>query len=198
MTHPLIGTAWEHEPPTQDETTLCASWGPTGWQAWNGMSPEVEICELAASLCRMLNPALVIETGVGQGYVTRRLAAVLGTEQKLLAYEEDEVLAGDLAQLPFFAAGPYQRKFIHAGSPGQAEFEAAMLCVLDAELVHREAELQLWMQYAPKHSALLLHDCNPFAPAGTTFVEKAAVVSSLGIPGQFLANPRGGFLGFHP
>jgi tRNA A58 N-methylase Trm61 len=41
------------------------------------MSPEQEFCELVGALVGIVKPAFVIETGVGQGFTTRRVARAL-------------------------------------------------------------------------------------------------------------------------
>jgi hypothetical protein len=99
--HSPLLTSWLEEPGLGEETKH-TPWATPGWPAWNAMSPELEFCEFAGVLARMIEPSFVIETGVGQGFTTRRIAVRLGPDQRLLAFEDDITLRGHLARLPFF------------------------------------------------------------------------------------------------
>lgn len=185
--------AWLEEPELTDEKAY-TPWADPGWHAWNGMSPELEFAEFAGALVQLLCPAAVVETGVGQGYVTRRLAAKMGGSQRLLAFEEDDGFRRQLERLPFFAK---PGRSIGA-EPTAADLAEADLTILDSELPIRFDELDRWAEAAPPGAILLVHDASashgPEAPHG--LIRKR--IEDLGIEGSFLRNPRGGFLGFKP
>jgi O-methyltransferase len=93
--------AWTAEPPPGDEADYTPV-RPDHWHSWNGMSAELEFCEFGAALVRLLQPRLVLETGVGQGYMTRRLAEALPSDAKLVAYESHDEWRAELAKLDFW------------------------------------------------------------------------------------------------
>ena len=93
---------WGEEPEPRDETEF-TPWAEQGWRSWNERAPEAGFCELAANLVETLRPRVVLETGTGEGFMTRRLAGALGAAQTLVSFEADEEVRGALASLPFFA-----------------------------------------------------------------------------------------------
>src|SRR5207244_1747590 len=114
--------AWVSEPGLEDERQF-TPWASGGWSSWNAMSPEREFCDLIAAFARLLSPKKVVETGVGQGYTTRRVAADLGEGQSLLCFESDTAMRAALAGLPFFRQAG--RTLAEAATPIGSEFEDA-------------------------------------------------------------------------
>lgn len=190
--NPLLN-AWLDEPPTEPES-LHTSWAEPFWVAWNGMSPEVQFCDFVASLALLLQPGKVIETGVGQGFTTRRLAQVLQAGQQLLAFEDDPGIRDGLRQLPFFARPGHSLS--PAASPSAADFSTASLSVLDSEIPSRLAEIDSWWEGAPESAVLIVHDAGNGHGAEAPHHLVRERIKALGIGGVFLKNPRGSFLGF--
>jgi hypothetical protein len=189
--NPLL-VPWLAEPAPLDESQY-TPWAEAGWLAWNAMSPELAFCDFAGALMRLLRPALVVETGVGQGFVTRRLAAHLGPDQRLLAFEEDVAIRHDLSRLPFFA-DPH--RFIGStGSPTSADLAQADFTVLDSEIPFRIEELDRWIASAPTGAVLLVHDGGNGHGPETPHHLIRSHIEERALDGVFLSNPRGAFLG---
>ncbi len=187
--------AWLDEPPLGDETAY-TPWATPGWLAWNDMSPELEFCEFVGALMRLLQPAQVIETGVGQGFVTRRIAAWLGPDQQLLAFEDDVEIRCQLKRLPFFAA--VNCSLGASPSPTVEDFARADLTVLDSEVPARLEELDRWIAAAPPGAVLIIHGTGDGHGPETVRRLIRRRVEEGGVDGAFLQNPRGGFFGVKP
>jgi hypothetical protein len=185
-------TAWQREPRPVDESEY-TPWAKRGWHAWNGASPEVEFCEFAALLVRLHEPAHVIETGTGQGFLARRVRECLGPDQRLVCYEADGQRREALASLPCFDGRLV--RLSQRQSPIDAEFRKADLAVLDSGAPHRFDEIRGWWRAAPPGSLVLVHDTGNGHAPDSLQAELAALVRELEIPGIFLKNPRGAFLG---
>jgi hypothetical protein len=186
--------AWAAEPDLVDETEF-TPWGAPGWLSWNPMSAERDFCEFVGKLTRLVQPGRVVETGVGQGYSTRRVAAALGDGLQI-CYENDAEIRAALAELPFFADAHHV--LMSDPTPAGADFADADLTVLDSEPPDRYTELADWRTSGRPGSVLVVHDCGNGHPEGTPHAHLRQLVNDLDIPGVFLRNPRGSFLGFHP
>jgi hypothetical protein len=188
----LAASAWREEPPVVDESVY-TTWAKPGWHSWNNMSPEVEFCSFACDLARMVEPSLVIETGTGQGFLTRRLFASLGEGQRLECFEADSTWRRALSSLAFFQ--DRRCDLSTKETPGADELAHAELCVFDSSFPLRRRELELWSRVAPDRAVVLVHDAGNRHPDWTPHAELARLIEQLEIPGVFLQNPRGGFLG---
>ncbi len=188
---PLV-RAWSREPPPHDERTH-TPWADPGWSAWNEMSPELEFCELAGALVRFMSPPLVVETGVGQGFLARRLSAHLSADQRLLSFESDPVIRAKLEGVQFFQSP--NRSLGSYASPSADDMSRAVLTVLDSDIPLRVEELGLWAAIAPPGAVLLIHDAGNGHGPDTAHNAIRRKIQELGIAGAYLRNPRGGFLG---
>ncbi len=188
----FAASAWRDEPPVVDETVY-TKWATPGWHSWNNMSPEVEFCAFASNLARIVEPARAIETGTGQGFLTRRLTESLRDGQRLTCFEADPEWRKALASLPFFE--DLRCDLSPNETPTADELATAQLCVFDSSFPMRRKELELWSQSAPDHAVVLVHDAGNRHPDWTPHADLARFIEQLGIPGVFLRNPRGGFLG---
>ena len=191
----LDASGWVVEPEPHDET-LNTPWADAGWHSWNDMSPEVELCDLIVSLVVATRPNRIIETGTGQGFLTRRVAAVLAGDQQLTCFESDPTWRQALASLPFFDG---QRCAISMdNSPAAGEFATADLTYLDSDFGYRLREIERWWHAAAEGAVVFVHDAgNGHGPATPHATVRAKIVE-LAIPGSFLANPRGAFIGVKP
>jgi hypothetical protein len=182
---------WTEEPPTRDETAYTLDARP-GWPSWNATSPESEFCEFAGGLTRLIRPALVIETGVGHGFVTRRIAQQLGPGQQLISFEGRPALRRQLERLPFFASPDHVLGT--TPSPSHDDFSRADLTVLDSEFPLRLDEMDLWIAAARPGAVLLVHDAgNPDGPLTPAHL-MGRDIAECSVSGVVLRNPRGGFL----
>jgi hypothetical protein len=194
--HPELPTfehsGWFSEPEPQDETTF-TPWAEPGWHSWNEMSPEVEFTEFLAQLVNLLRPSLVVETGVGQGYSTRRVACSLTPNSRLRAYESDSYYRAMLSQLPFFAQPSHELALEQTPPPDI--FAEADLTILDADDDLRFEEIRSWAAVAKPGAIIVVHDAGNNHPPSTLHDRVRKVIDELGIAGRYLANPRGSFLG---
>jgi hypothetical protein len=191
----VAGSAWNEEPSPVAEATYSPTAGP-GWQAWNDHSPEVEFCDFVGTLVQLTEPATVIETGTGQGFVTRRMKEHMGPEQRLLCFESSPEWRQALQALPDFDGETCALS--EKETPDDADFSTATLSVLDSRFRHRFDEVTAWWRAAPPGALVVIHDTGNEHSADTGHARLGALIRELGIPGVFLKNPRGGFLGFKP
>jgi hypothetical protein len=152
-----------------------------GWLSWDEWSPEQDFCRFVGMLQRMLQPAIVVETGVGVGRLTGHLDLGSCT---YLGYESDNA----------WRQPPANQKW---DSPGQAELEAADMLILDSAPDHRIVEFDVWAEHGKPGSVCIVHDCGNGHAPGTIHAELRAVIEVWNIPGVFLKNPRGGWMGVH-
>jgi hypothetical protein len=186
--------AWAREAALAPEET---KWGDPGWSSWNRYSPEWEVCEAVAALVQLVRSARLIETGVGQGYMTRRIAAAMPDEARLRCFESDDDLRAALEQLPFFAPDTAV-DIAPVPTPTTADFAESVFTVLDSNFKFRVDELDAWWDAAPRRSFVFVHDVSNRHPEFTNHAKMRRHIQELGIPGTFFPNPRGSFLGQKP
>lgn len=186
-------SAWTTEPDTVDEREF-TPWAEPGWRAWNAMSPEMAFCEWAQMLVVMSGATLTIETGVGQGFTSRRVAGVMRDHTRLLTFESDDVLRSELKELPFYDSSRHQ--IARDPLPSRSEFSRADLTILDSDPPWRFQELTDWAAAAKPGACLLIHDAGNGHPKGSPHHEIRHQIKKHDLHGRFLANPRGAFLAF--
>lgn len=175
---------WESEPELTDESDFTP--GGEGWSAWNGMSPEKEYCEFGAALVSLLRPRLIVETGIGQGYMTRRLLAV--KTGRYVGYESDDDWRARLRDLDVWDE---TAELASEPEPSPEVLAACDLAVIDSWAVQRLSDIDLWRKHAPAGGYVLIHDARPDHPSGGIWQKLAEY---LGDEGVFLGNPRGSWL----
>jgi hypothetical protein len=188
----LASSAWAGEPYPVDEVRN-TPWAEPGWHSWNNMSPEVEICDFVVALVKTLRPHRVIETGTGQGFVTRRVKYQLREGQQLACFELDSTWRAALGSLAFFDGS--RCLLSPAESPDDEEMAAADLCFLDSDFACRLPEIERWWHAAPEGAVVLVHDAGNGHGRETPHALVRQKITELGIPGFFLRNPRGAFVG---
>lgn len=182
---------WLNEPPSRPEHAFTPAADAT-WRAWGAMSPELEFCEFVALLARITRPSVIIETGVGQGYLTRRLAESLDSDQALTCFESDPDLRASLALLPFFSTP--RRSLSAAASPTVTDLARADLTILDSAWPERFSEFDTWLAVARLGAMLVVHDASDKHSLETGHRSLHEHIEASGLRGVFTANPRGGFL----
>ena len=184
--------AWRAEPELQDESAL-APRSPAGWTSWNEMSPEREVCELGAQLVRLVRPSLVVESGVGQGFMTRRLVQALPAGSRYVGFESLPRLREQIRALELFDG---DRAAVGAEETPPADLLAeAEVTVLDADFTLRFDEVTRWHEHARPGAFVLIHDTGTWHPDWTPHRRLRQHIADLGIRGLDLPNPRGAFLG---
>lgn len=177
---------WVEESPLVDEYEF-SGW-KTGFSAWNVMSPELEFCNVAAAVVEALpSNAIIIETGMGQGYVTRRIKKALHGRQTFIAYETGDIWIEMANEVNHGIK-------ILLGNPGVLAAGSADFTVLDSEPVHRVKELEYWINYGKSRSLMLIHDTYHHVIEDGNFTSQ---IKRAGLIGCWLPNPRGSFLGVH-
>lgn len=191
MTEAPTVAAWIHheEPVHEKQFTPDAD---TGWLAWNGQSPEVEVVLFVASLVMMMRPRLVIETGVGQGYMTRAIVEMLNEDDLLVAYESDDNWRAAIWPLEFWIDHRFTARLSAYTTPDAGLLAEADLCVLDSDFVYRFLEIEAWNEYAKPGAVALIHDTAE--RDGTIHQSARDLIANLGMTGVFLNNPRGCFM----
>jgi hypothetical protein len=152
-----------------------------GWLSWDTYSPEQDFCRFVGMLQRMLQPAVTLETGVGTGRLTGHLDMTVGT---YLGFESDPRWRSPLADPEH-------------GSPTAGQVASADLVILDSDPDHRFAELGSWVEHGKPGSVCVIHDCGNGHQGMTFHDQMRHAIEETGLPGIFLSNPRGGWLGWH-
>lgn len=185
-------TAWTEYEETVDEQTF-TPWAEKGWLAHNGQSPEVAVCDFVRTLVRMMQPQLVIETGVGQGYMTRTIAQALsGSEGKLVAFESDDDWRTMLYQQGFWRDREHTTSLSPHFTPPVELMAVADLTIIDSDFSVRFEEITLWDLWAKPGAVALIHDT---ADRDETVHQSVReLIRALGMTGVFLNNPRGCFM----
>jgi hypothetical protein len=152
-----------------------------GWLSWDEWSPEQDFCRFVGLLQRVLQPAQVVETGVGVG----RLTGHLDVEScGYLGFESD----------PEWRQPPADPEL---ATPTPEQMAVAQLVVLDSEPPFRLAEIKLWADVGARGSVCVVHDAGNGHAEGTVHEAIGVACVASGQPGIFLRNPRGGWLGVH-
>lgn len=183
-------SAFDHEPEPGSEGAFTGGGDP--WRAWNQMSPEVEFADFACALAAITRPRTICETGVGQGFITRRLAA--GAPGALLVcYESDPARRAALRLEAFFDA----LATLHS-EPTPVTFAPYDLTVLDSGSEYRADEIERWGRTAAPGAFVLIHDVNAQGSSTHRLIAETVAAHLSHVPGIDLGNPRGSFLGRMP
>lgn len=174
-------------------------WAHPGWKAWNDHAVEVQVAEFLAKLAELASPNqkewVALETGVGQGYVTRRLAKAVNPTQirGIWTFESDLAWAGEVRQLQYWLDN------LHVcikweTTPTPKQMKDADLVILDSMDPWRKMEILLWSEVGKKGSLLFVHDTGNIHPPHDGHFTNGFLLQQLGIDGLWLENPRGAFL----
>jgi len=187
---------WSIEPPFQLETNF-SPWGHPNWLCWNGHAVEVQVAtflsRLSYEVCSSSADPYLIETGVGQGFVTRRVVDAIPETARLVCFESDHEWREGLKRLDFWTdhLNVCIRNEIF---PDDADFRTADLVILDSNDPWRKIEIMLWQELAPEGSVMFVHDTGTIHPPYDGHFTLGFLIKLLGITGYWLENPRGSFL----
>ena len=186
---------WIKEPPTKGIGDLGERPVHTGERIWDPMSADVGFCNYVVDVLSELqwqhpDGLHVVESGIGQGFITRRIF-------RGLRDDEDSYLGFDMDPYFLEIIPTEEITFNRAIVVGFAVEEAvamADLLVLDSDMKVRPLELQTWLLYGKPGSHLVIHDTPQMVtPSGLT-----AIIEGSGISGFYTSNYRGGWHGIHP
>lgn len=164
-----------------DETAFTPHARP-GWQAWNSYSPEVEFCRFVGMLQRMLQPNVIVETGVGAGKVTEQFD--LNGRVAWLGFESDDQWRPAAAQ--------------RTDTPTVEQIASADMAIFDSDPAFRLPEIKVWAEHGKTGSVAVVHDAGNRHPVGwDTHHKIRRACEDADQPGVFLKNPRGGWLAIH-
>lgn len=187
---------WVTEPPVQPERNF-SPWGHPNWLAWNGHAIEVQVADFLSRLAREVatssaNPYL-IETGTGQGFVTRRVVATIPENARLMCFESDLQWREGIKRFDFWT--DHLNACIRNDLfPDDADFRTANLVILDSNDPWRKIEIMMWQELAPEGSVMFVHDTGTIHPPHDGHFTLGFLIKTLGITGYWLENPRGAFL----
>lgn len=199
---PLMETnPWEKEPELFPESKFQSDgFGGSEWHAWNSMSPELEFCEwvkdTTAALVAEQAHVSVLETGMGQGYVTRRVLSALRPFDLFEVYENDQNFIDLMASAFRDHTWPWLNyPFIFSGLPSAVSMARADLVILDSDLNHRYTEMDVWAKWGKPGSQMIVHDTYHRKQPDS---ELASKVKRIGGVELWFDNPRGAALLRHP
>jgi hypothetical protein len=173
-------------------------WAHPGWLAWNEHAVELQVAEFLAKLGYAIHEVsddfLAIETGVGQGYVTRRLIGALNpATARIWTFESDLEWAGRLRQLDYWLSH-LNACIKWETTPTPSQMKDASFVILDSMDPWRKMEMMLWAEVAPEGSVLFVHDTGTIHPTNDGHFSNGFMIKQMGLTGYWLENPRGSFM----
>lgn len=164
-------------------------WG-AGWSAPNGKSPEKEFVDFVSSVVKLHRPGFIIETGMGQGFITKSINAAKPKESVFTTYESDAA---------FRKKPPVCGCIVSAKeSPAVGDIKKADLLVFDSDTRIRLREIELWHKHGKPGSTMIVHDVSDRHGPEKIHTRLLNHIRELGINGSLLRNPRGGFISTKP
>lgn len=189
---------WRGEESTPFPESTFTPWAHPGWLCWNEHAVEVQVADFLAALTYhhasvVGGNLLVIETGSGQGYVTRRIAKALQRSCHLWAFESDEDWNAYVGAQQWWMDN-LQACLKQTETPTPNQMAQAKLVILDSNDTWRKQEIMLWKEMAPRDSLLFVHDTGSIHPPHDGHFTNGFLIKMLGLTGFWLENPRGSFL----
>lgn len=183
--------AWVEEPVSVPETKFTPH-AEKGWSAWNGWSVEVEVADFLPQLAELIGAERVLETGCGQGYVTRRLAPTGPFDTwELVTFESDDELRSRIADFPLWDD---QTRLDDKPTPDETDIGQADLIICDSDVKYRIDEIRLWVEHGKPGSFLWTHD----TARHHGWLPDTIFKSTVGLPRLQFDNPRGSTLFYKP
>lgn len=198
-------------------------WAHPGWLAWNEHAVEIQVAGflqgMVAEMAASSGQLVVLETGTGQGYVTRRIATEMSAQRdQLICFESDpewrnamidrewaygffdgwepnHVLGDPRDWASTLEDDIMSGRFLSwRPTPDSLQYQAADLTILDSMDPLRMGELCMWAALAKPGSYLFLHDAGNGHPSWDGHYTLGQLVRTLQLPGKWLENPRGAFV----
>lgn len=178
--------AWAEEPVTFPEAKFTPG-AEKGWSAWNEWSVEVEVADFLPALIDLIGAVRVIETGCGQGYVTRRIAG----HANILTFETDADLHERISRLDVWDS---ELELADHPTPTEEEVAEADLMICDSDVRFRVDEIRRWVEHGKPGSYLWTHDTAKHHGWLPAVIFKLVA----GLPRLQFDNPRGSTLVYKP
>lgn len=183
---------WTKEPTPVSERTF-TPWCDQRWMAWNQHAVEVQVAQflqlLAQELRSQIKNPYIIETGVGQGFVTRRIH---DNALHYRGWESDDDWRAAVSKLledePMLYVDPIDK------TPKHEEIMDADLMILDSNDPFRTMEFFSWLSIGKEHSLVFVHDTGNQHPSWDGHFTLGQVIRSSKVSGFWCDNPRGAFI----
>lgn len=186
---------WVEEEPLVPESSISQTWNnPDAYMAWNIVSPELEFCQWIQDDVAQLTTELpfmhVLETGMGGGYITRRVLDVLGPYDKMFQYTAFEGIVELVEYVP--ASVPI---CVKQGTPWGYDIRKADLIILDSSPKYRMDEIRNVALHGKSGAIVWVHDTHtdPWLNDMAKRVKKYLWPRCESY--KWTSNPRGGFRG---
>lgn len=164
-------------------------WG-RGWHAWNSKAPECEFVDFVARCARLLNPRLIVETGMGSGSITRAILAAVDSPVRYYAYESSDWYLNEM-QKDFSDS-----RLVLGNTIDWQLLRQADLTILDDLRDARLLQIAEWAAAAKPGAVCIVHDTSNRHTEGSQ--HQAYYDACAQLPDSFhktwLHNPRGGCL----
>lgn len=181
----IVATWRDGESELVDESKFTPGCEP-GWSSWNASSPELAFCQMAAKVAASVL-GTVVETGVGQGYTTRRVAKAMLPGHDLILYESNDEIRE--------AISPWGRANLQSEpTPSKDVIKELQALIVDSAPPFRHQEIRLWAKYAKSGAVLIMHDAGNGHKETSNHCRNYALVRDLGLTGVKFGNPRGSVL----
>ena len=147
------------------------------WEGWP-WAAEPEFAEFVGSLLKLIQPGLVVETGLGSGAIAR---AASPWAKQYICYEN----------VPKFWENLPEGATCGGIKLDQHNAAIADVTILDSLPIDlRIAELQIWAEHAKPEAIVIVHDADHGIQRELTDAIEAA-----GLPGVYLTHPARSFIG---
>lgn len=191
--------AWVEEPELVPESNFTPGAHPM-WTSWNEWSVESQVADFMAALTEIIQPMNILETGVGQGYVTRRVYNAMPDGAQFAGVEYDEetykalrpIIYQHYPKLGLLDPG-LDRDQLFGDYIPDADF-----LILDSHWPERFPELLTWAQDGKPGSYCFVHDVDFDRRTQSGYHVLSRVIHDMELPAMHFGNPRGSTLLYKP